>query len=136
MIERRKGLPVALGVIWLHAARAAGWGAHGVDFPAHFMIALQGKSTQMVLDVFHGGVAMSARDLARLLKRIEGEKAELRPGLLLPMNVKLPFQVCALLLLRVRLLPVLLSMFPAVMTNVEVPSAVALFRLTCPLVRV
>jgi regulator of sirC expression with transglutaminase-like and TPR domain len=88
VIERRRGLPVALGIIWLHAARAAGWEAHGVDFPAHFMIALQGKSTQMVLDVFHGGVAMSARDLARLLKRIEGEKAELRPGLLLPMNAR------------------------------------------------
>jgi regulator of sirC expression with transglutaminase-like and TPR domain len=88
VIERRRGLPVALGVIWLHAARAAGWDAHGVDFPAHFMIALAGKATQIVLDVFHGGVAMSARDLAQLLKRIEGENAELRPGLLLPMNAR------------------------------------------------
>ncbi len=88
VIERRRGLPVALGVIWLHAARAAGWDAHGVGFPAHFMIALQGKATQMVLDVFHGGVAMGARDLAMLLKRIEGEKAELRAGLLLPMNAR------------------------------------------------
>lgn len=88
VIERRRGLPVALGVIWLHAARAAGWEAHGVDFPAHFMIALQGKATQVVLDVFHGGVAMGARDLRLLLKRIEGERAELRPGLLVPMNAR------------------------------------------------
>lgn len=88
VIERRRGLPVALGVIWLHAARAAGWEAHGVDFPAHFMIALQGKSTQIVLDVFHGGVAMGARDLRALLQRIEGDNAELRPGLLLPMNAR------------------------------------------------
>lgn len=88
VLERRRGLPVALGVIWLHAARAAGWAAHGVDFPAHFMIALQGKSTQMVLDVFHGGVAMGADELRDLLKRIEGGNAELRPGLLLPMNAR------------------------------------------------
>jgi regulator of sirC expression with transglutaminase-like and TPR domain len=88
VIERKRGLPVALGVIWLHAARAAGWDAHGVDFPAHFMIALQGKATQMVLDVFRGGIPMGARDLAELLKRIEGDKAELRPGLLLPMNAR------------------------------------------------
>jgi regulator of sirC expression with transglutaminase-like and TPR domain len=88
VIERRRGLPVALGVIWLHAARAAGWEAHGVDFPAHFMIALQGKATQLVLDVFHGGVAMDARDLRLLLKRIEGDNAELRPGLLVPMNAR------------------------------------------------
>jgi regulator of sirC expression with transglutaminase-like and TPR domain len=88
VLERRRGLPVALGIIWLHAARAAGWEAHGVDFPAHFMIALQGKSTQMVLDVFHGGVALGAADLRALLKRIEGKNAELRPGLLSPMNAR------------------------------------------------
>ena len=84
VIRRRKGLPVALGIIWLHTARAAGWGAHGVDFPAHFLVALEGKSVQAVIDVFGGGVTLDARDLRVLLKRVEGEKAELRPGLLRP----------------------------------------------------
>ena len=88
VIERRKGLPVALGIIWMHAARAAGWGAHGVDFPAHFLVALEGKSVQAVIDVFGGGVTLDARDLRVLLKRIEGEQAELRPGLLRPMNAR------------------------------------------------
>ena len=88
VIERRRGLPVALGIIWLHAARAAGWGAHGVDFPAHFLVALEGKSVQAVLDVFAGGLTLDARDLRALLKRVEGEDAELRPGLLRPMNAR------------------------------------------------
>ena len=88
VIERRKGLPVALGIIWLHTARAAGWGSHGVDFPAHFLVALEGKSVQAVIDVFGGGVTLDARDLRVLLKRVEGEKAELRPGLLRPMNAR------------------------------------------------
>jgi regulator of sirC expression with transglutaminase-like and TPR domain len=88
VIERRRGLPVALGIVWLHAARAAGWGAHGVDFPAHFLVALEGKSVQAVIDVFAGGVALDARDLRALLKRVEGENAELRPGLLRPMNAR------------------------------------------------
>ena len=88
VVERRKGLPVALGIIWLHAARAAGWGAHGVDFPAHFLIALEGKSVQAVVDVFAGGVTLDARDLRALLKRVEGEDAELRPGLLRPMSAR------------------------------------------------
>ena len=86
--ERRRGLPVALGVIWLHTARAAGWGSHGVDFPAHFLVALEGHKTQVVLDVFNGGQLMSARELRALLKRVEGEKAELRPGLLQPMSTR------------------------------------------------
>ena len=88
VIERRKGLPVALGILWLHAARAAGWAAHGVDFPAHFLIALTGKGSQAVLDVFAGGACLDARDLRALLKRIEGNSAELRPGLLRPMNAR------------------------------------------------
>jgi regulator of sirC expression with transglutaminase-like and TPR domain len=86
--ERRRGLPVALGVIWLHAARAAGWDSHGVDFPSHFLVALEGRKTQVVVDVFNGGQVMSARELRALLKRVEGESAELRPGLLQPMSTR------------------------------------------------
>lgn len=86
VIKRRRGLPVALGIIWLHAARAAGWEAHGLDFPAHFLIGLAGRSTQLVIDPFRGGFPADARYLRGLLKRIEGENAELRPGLLRPMG--------------------------------------------------
>jgi regulator of sirC expression with transglutaminase-like and TPR domain len=88
VIERRRGLPVTLGILWLHAARAAGWGCHGVDFPGHFLIALEGPRTQAVIDVFAGGETMDARDLRALLKRVEGPKAELRPGLLAPMPAR------------------------------------------------
>lgn len=88
VIERRRGLPVALGVLWLHCARAAGWPAHGVDFPGHFLIALEGQGRKAVLDVFGGGEVMDARALRGLIKRVEGEAAELRPGLLQPMSAR------------------------------------------------
>jgi len=84
--ERRRGLPVALGILWLHAAEAAGWPAHGIDFPGHFLVALEGKRGQAIIDVFAGGAALQANDLRALLKRIEGERAELRPGLLRRMD--------------------------------------------------
>jgi regulator of sirC expression with transglutaminase-like and TPR domain len=88
VIERRRGLPVALGILWLHAANAAGWNAHGVDFPGHFLVALAGKGTQLVLDVFAGGVPLGAPHLRALIKQVEGNKAELRPGLLAPMSTR------------------------------------------------
>ncbi|MBV8455124.1 MAG: transglutaminase family protein [Acetobacteraceae bacterium] len=88
VIERRKGIPVALGILWLHAARAAGLGAHGVNFPMHFLVALEGRGTQLVIDVFAGGEVLEARQLRALLKRVEGKQAELRPGLLQPMNTR------------------------------------------------
>ena len=82
VLERGRGLPVALGILWLHAAEAAGWAAHGVDFPGHFLVALQGQRGQLVVDVFGGGAALEAPALRTLLKRVEGEGAELRPGVL------------------------------------------------------
>jgi regulator of sirC expression with transglutaminase-like and TPR domain len=88
VIERRKGLPVALGILWLHCARAAGWGGHGVDFPGHFLVALEGAGGQAVLDVFAGGKPLDAREMRALLKSMEGPNAELRPGLLVPMSAR------------------------------------------------
>jgi regulator of sirC expression with transglutaminase-like and TPR domain len=95
--ERRRGLPVALGLIWLHCSRAIGWAAHGVDFPGHFLLALEGEATkgrrqtrsqQTILDVFAGGIPLDAKDLLMLLKRTEGPNAELRPGVLAPMSAR------------------------------------------------
>jgi regulator of sirC expression with transglutaminase-like and TPR domain len=86
VIERRRGLPVALGILWLHCAQAAGWGAHGINFPAHFLLAMEGDKAKAVLDVFAGGTPLDARELRGLLKRLQGEKAELTPGLLRPMS--------------------------------------------------
>jgi len=86
VLERRRGLPVALGILWLEAAEAIGWRAHGVDFPGHFLVALEGRSAPLIVDVFHGGRAMGAPELRALIKRVEGPEAELRPGLLRAMD--------------------------------------------------
>ncbi len=99
VLQRRRGLPVALGVLWLHAAGAAGWAAHGVDFPGHFLIGLAGQNRgapqggpqgaaqgAALVDVFSGGAAVAAQDLRALIKRVEGPRAELRPGLVAPMG--------------------------------------------------
>ena len=86
VLERRRGLPVALGILWLHAAGAAGWAAHGVDFPGHFLLALGSPRGPALLDVFGGGTALGPPDLRKLIKAVEGPKAELRPGLVAPMT--------------------------------------------------
>ncbi|MCU0944371.1 MAG: transglutaminase-like domain-containing protein [Rubritepida sp.] len=86
VLERGRGLPVALGILWLHLAEALGWEAHGVDFPGHFLIALAGPRGPLLVDVFAGGAALTAPELRALIKRVEGPRAELRPGLLAPMT--------------------------------------------------
>ena len=85
VIERRRGLPVALGVLWLHAAQAAGWVAYGVNFPGHFLIGFNAGKT-VIVDVFAGGRVMETRELRMLLRRVQGPKAELGPTVLEPMT--------------------------------------------------
>ena len=88
VLQRRRGLPVALGVLWLHASQAAGWPAHGIDFPAHFLVGVAGRGAPVPIDVFDGGETLDAAGLHRLLVRFEGPAAVLRPGLLRPMSTR------------------------------------------------
>jgi regulator of sirC expression with transglutaminase-like and TPR domain len=79
VIDRRRGLPVALGILYLHAARAQGWRAHGLAFPGHFLIALDAGTGRTVLDPFSGKPVDGASALRALLKSVVGAGAELTP---------------------------------------------------------
>jgi regulator of sirC expression with transglutaminase-like and TPR domain len=80
VIDRRKGLPVALGILYLHAARAQGWRAAGLNFPGHFLIRLDHSGDRAILDPFNRGRRCNAAELRALLKTHAGEEAELRPA--------------------------------------------------------
>jgi regulator of sirC expression with transglutaminase-like and TPR domain len=80
VIDRRKGLPVALGILYLHAARAQGWGAAGLAFPGHFLLRLGESPERLVIDPFDRGRARDAAALRELLKSVAGATAELEPA--------------------------------------------------------
>jgi regulator of sirC expression with transglutaminase-like and TPR domain len=86
VLERRRGLPVALGILWLHAARAAGWRAQGVDFPGHFLVLIGSGRDRAVVDPFRRGVTLDTAALRALTRAVDGPDAVLRPGLLRPMG--------------------------------------------------
>jgi regulator of sirC expression with transglutaminase-like and TPR domain len=77
VIDRRRGLPVALSILWLHAARAQGWAADGLNFPAHFLIRVDAGDRPVVLDPFNDGAALGVEELTALRKRFGGSDAEL-----------------------------------------------------------
>lgn len=79
VIDRRRGLPVTLGILYIHVARAQGWAIHGLNFPGHFLVRLQRDGAQAILDPFHGGQVREAADLRGLLKAMAGNAAELAP---------------------------------------------------------
>jgi regulator of sirC expression with transglutaminase-like and TPR domain len=79
VVDRRKGLPVALGILYLHAARAQGWDAAGLGFPGHFLIRLTDGADRLILDPFHAGRVCDAAALRELLKTMAGQAVELSP---------------------------------------------------------
>lgn len=80
VIERRCGLPVTLGIIYIHVGRALGYQVDGLAFPGHFLIRLEASGGRAILDPFFGGVQRDAASLRDLLKTVQGQDAELDPA--------------------------------------------------------
>lgn len=79
VIDRRMGLPVSLGILYIFAARAQLWPVAGIDFPGHFLIRLEGEDGALILDPFHQGRIAAPPEMNDLLRRVGGDDAELRP---------------------------------------------------------
>jgi regulator of sirC expression with transglutaminase-like and TPR domain len=80
VIDRRKGLPVALGILYIHGARAQGWRICGIAFPGHFLVQLEDSGERVIFDPFNKGIVRGAAELRGLLKAVSGAAAELAPA--------------------------------------------------------
>jgi len=65
LAERRKGLPVALGIFYLHVARKCGLNVQGVDFPGHFLLRIDTPEGPLALDPFSEGRVVLPSELTR-----------------------------------------------------------------------
>lgn len=79
VLERRKGLPVALGIVYIHVARALGEEAAGLNFPGHFLVRVGQGRQRAIIDPFHAGRPCEAAQLRELVQSVRGEEAELSP---------------------------------------------------------
>jgi regulator of sirC expression with transglutaminase-like and TPR domain len=62
---RRRGMPVALGVLYLHAARRCDLPVWGVDFPGHFLLRIETEEGPLALDPFSEGRVVLPSELSR-----------------------------------------------------------------------
>jgi regulator of sirC expression with transglutaminase-like and TPR domain len=60
VLERRRGLPILLSVVYIEAARRAGIALSGVGLPGHFVVGHFGADAPILLDPFNGGRPISA----------------------------------------------------------------------------
>jgi regulator of sirC expression with transglutaminase-like and TPR domain len=77
VIDRAKGLPITLSILYIHAARAQGWDIAGLNLPGHFVCRLEMDGERLIFDPFHGGEVLDAPDLRSLVKKVLGPSAEL-----------------------------------------------------------
>jgi regulator of sirC expression with transglutaminase-like and TPR domain len=80
VIDRRKGIPISLAVVWMEVGRRAGIEVQGVALPGHFLVFAGGQ----LVDPFHGGEAIGAEEAAALVAENYGGPPRLNPEWLEP----------------------------------------------------
>lgn len=77
VIDRRRGMPIALALLYICAGRAQGWQVEGLNFPGHFLCRMDYGAERIIFDAFSDCAVMDAADLRALVKKVRGPSAEL-----------------------------------------------------------
>lgn len=88
VIDRRRGLPVTLGILYLHCARRLGWSMAGLNFPGHFIVRLEHEGRRVILDPFNGGGELTVAEMRSILKAAAGDAAEMQPAYYQPVGCR------------------------------------------------
>ena len=67
VVDRRRGLPVSLSILYVAAARRLGWTANVLDVPGHVLVLVGDEAAPVIIAPFRGGVAVSAEQLTAML---------------------------------------------------------------------
>lgn len=86
VIDRRRGLPVALACLYVQAGTGAGITVRALDFPGHVVIRVERGGQMIMADPFVGCMTLDAADLRALIKRVSGPSAELRADYYAPLS--------------------------------------------------
>jgi regulator of sirC expression with transglutaminase-like and TPR domain len=76
VIDRRRGIPLTLSIVYIELGRRLGLPLEGVSFPGHFLVRLSMEDGALVLDPFNRGVSLSEEDLDRLLQDVASDRPD------------------------------------------------------------
>lgn len=84
VIERRKGMPVSIALLYLHVGLAQGWSLAALNFPAHVVCRIEKDGQRILFDPFNQCKVLQAADMRQLLKTLVSPKAELSADYYIP----------------------------------------------------
>lgn len=122
VMDRRKGNPITMALVYIEVARRAGIRTEGVNFPGHFLVrCLQdlhtdGPSEGMIVDPFHGGAILNEAECRQLLEPHLSDAA-FDPSLLATATRR---QILVRMLLNLKKLYVKMHSFPQARATTDV----------------
>jgi regulator of sirC expression with transglutaminase-like and TPR domain len=72
VLERRRGIPISLSVLYIDVGRRLGLDLKGVSFPGHFLVKCVLGSGIVVIDPYNAGMSLSLEDLQKRLREYRG----------------------------------------------------------------
>ncbi len=77
VIERQKGMPVSIALLYVHIGLEQGWSIASLNFPAHVVCRIEKGGQRLLFDPFNKCKILQAADLRQLLKTLVSPQAEL-----------------------------------------------------------
>ncbi len=81
VMDRRKGIPITLGVVYLLVSRRLSLPVTGIGMPGHFLCRYQTAREEHYIDAFHEGRLLTRADCVRRLRQfsVEHDESVLQP---------------------------------------------------------
>lgn len=79
VLQRKKGIPITLSLVYTEVARRKGLPLAGVGFPGHFLVKHPGPPTEILVDPYNRGAILAPADCLALLQQHFGPQTELKP---------------------------------------------------------
>ena len=121
VMDRKKGIPITMALIYIEVARRAGIRSEGINYPGHFLVrCLQDLHTDdpsdgMIVDPFHAGAILGEPEVRKLLEPHMSEAA-FDPSLLARATRR---QIMVRMLLNLKKLYVKMHSFPQARTTTD-----------------
>jgi regulator of sirC expression with transglutaminase-like and TPR domain len=82
VVQRRRGIPLTLGILMLELGWRVGMPLEGVGFPGHFLVRLTGEQSDLLLDPFSRGMIVREADCQRMLRDTTKGRVSYEPGMI------------------------------------------------------
>jgi regulator of sirC expression with transglutaminase-like and TPR domain len=88
VIDRRRGIPITLSVLYLEIGRQLGLNLYGVGFPTHFLVKAVDERGELIIDPFYDGTILTLEEIRARLTQVYGQPVDVSPAHLKPVGTR------------------------------------------------